>query len=215
MNNKKKANGKKTSLGKGNVIKINPETIAQTGEAISKLLGTSIVSKISSVKITKDNTLDISFTESMTDGMTNEIIKKGGGIIHTDMNKAMSALAPHVALMCDQKDAPHPDDDLSKAGPEGYEQYIIRGIKLKGNGDNESVSITASKLIETRTLELVTPSYSFSDNDYTPMSELSQAVERIIYEAREYLAGKYTAKQLEMFEEEKKEEPAEENATAE
>ena len=215
MKKGKATNGKKSALGsKKNSITINAETLEQTSKAISKLLDTSTVTKISQVKITKDNTLDISFTESMPDGMMNEIIKKGGGIVHPDLTKAMSALAPHVAIMCDQQDYPHPDNDLSKEDPEDFKQYIIHAVKLKGSGENASVSITASKLIETRTLELVTPSYSFSDMDYTPISELSQAIERILYEARGYLAGKYTAKQLDIFEEDeqKEEQPAEEAA---
>lgn len=172
---------------------------------------------IGRVKINDHNCLDVSFSEMIDDGTVNEIVKRGGGIVHPDMRVAMESLAPHVAFLCDQNDAPsnRTFDPVEKNYSDDFKHYIINGIAIKGTAGDEGVVISATKLTNGKQLNLQTPEYLLGGTDYKFINELSECVERIKYEARQYLGGKYLAKQLDIGFDETSEETKTEAASTE
>lgn len=57
--------------------------------------------KITKAKITKDNTLEAVFKNENEDIVTIE----GKNLAHKDMKAALDALIPHLAFLCEQKEA--------------------------------------------------------------------------------------------------------------
>ena len=57
--------------------------------------------EIQKVKITKDNTCMVVYSNADGDVITHQ----GGNIIHKDLREAMNALIPHLAVLPEQREA--------------------------------------------------------------------------------------------------------------
>lgn len=154
--------------------------------------------RIIKVKITKDDTLDVTFTEVVNGQKLTHSSVVGDGVVHGDLKKAMGKLAPHLAFICDLKEEEFVDKKkFSKTDINEFDKLIISGFTIGGSGEDEGICIIAQKMLATQVLNLTSPLTKLAEYDFA--SELGETMEGIIYEAKEYIAGnKYSAKQLEL-----------------
>jgi len=122
---------------------------------------------------------------------------KGKGIISPDMGLAFSRLNVHMAIMDDtfmhsgreiiDVDSMHGDDITLL--------YMVRGIKIKGTAEDESVVLIGSKFVSSSSgrIELETPKISLVGvGGYEFKEHLKAAVDAVRFEVEQYHNGKYT-----------------------
>ena len=158
---------------------------------------------IKKAKITKENTLEVSYTEG-----SNEITLKCKNEVHKDMREAFKALIPHLAILCDLKEAykfmateearkQFADSLDIKIMPEEKDLFqlhslSVQGFAIGGDAEFEGLVLTGQKKIGKKVLCLNTPFTKWSD-EYEPykfITQLSKAIDLCIDEIKLYLGGK-------------------------
>lgn len=160
--------------------------------------------KISKIKLTKEKSLEVSYENSNIDtGVVVRFQATSSAIVHKDFEDSLKALAPHLVLLCDLKEDRFVDKKkIESTNLVDLNSIVITGVSASGVGEEAGVVLIGQKIIGTKILNLVTPFLKWED-DYKFSSELGEAVERVMHEAREYMSGrKFTQKQEEIpFEE--------------
>ena len=143
--------------------------------------------EILKAKITKDNTLVATYKDE--NGTTTV---KGENLVTNDLKRAFSMLVPHMAFLCEQKEAENrlSLDEL----PDNIETILeVTGYTVGGDGDSKGVTVTGKRFLKSsKVLNLNTPFTKFNDENeqYDFQFELEQAVEQCDFEVREYLFNK-------------------------
>lgn len=143
--------------------------------------------EISKAKITKDNTLVATYKDE--NGTTTV---EGKNLVTNDLKRAFSMLVPHMAFLCEQKEAENrlSLDEL----PDSIETILeVTGYTVGGDGDSKGVTVTGKRFLKSsKVLNLNTPFTKFNDENeqYDFQFELEQAVEQCDFEVREYLFNK-------------------------
>lgn len=138
-------------------------------------------------KITKDNTLVATYKDE--NGTTTV---EGKNLVTNDLKRAFSMLVPHMAFLCEQKEAENrlSLDEL----PDNIETILeVTGYTVGGDGDSKGVTVTGKRFLKSsKVLNLNTPFTKFNDENeqYDFQFELEQAVEQCDFEVREYLFNK-------------------------
>lgn len=91
---------------------------------------------ITKAKITKDNTLVASFKNENEDNVTIE----GKNLIHKDLRAAFNELIPHLAFLCEQKEADG-KDSIDELPEEIFSTLTIDGKKVKPRNKSKKVKI--------------------------------------------------------------------------
>lgn len=151
--------------------------------------------KITKAKLTKYNTLEVVFTETINrqEGGTidNEVTKKCKGLAHADLTKAFASLKPHLAILCEQTEAVDLKDldSLSDESiAEAVTSYSVSSFSLGSNG--EGITISGSKDLKSgKVLNLNSPHQEF-DGTYDNEPYLSMAKDALLEEVEMYLNGK-------------------------
>ena len=138
-------------------------------------------------KITKDNTLVATYKDE--NGTTTV---EGKNLVTNDLKRAFSMLVPHMAFLCEQKEAENrlSLDEL----PDNIETILdVTGYTVGGDGDSKGVTVTGKRFLKSsKVLNLNTPFTKFNDENeqYDFQFELEQAIEQCDFEVREYLFNK-------------------------
>lgn len=162
--------------------------------------------KIKKVKLNKHRQLDIEYTEIFEDGITADVKKNSNFIVHADLERAFEALKSHLAFLCDLKEA---DQITDINETENLTNLKVGGYSIGGTDIHEGVSLTGSKQIGNKLLNLNTPFTKWEDefDPYEYENELAAAIHHCNYEVEEYLNGKFGITQMEFsFDEEHDEE---------
>lgn len=143
--------------------------------------------EILKAKITRDNTLVATYKDE--NGTTTV---EGKNLVTNDLKRAFSMLVPHMAFLCEQKEAENrlSLDEL----PDNIETILdVTGYTVGGDGDSKGVTVTGKRFLKSsKVLNLNTPFTKFNDENeqYDFQFELEQAIEQCDFEVREYLFNK-------------------------
>lgn len=142
---------------------------------------------ITKAKVTKDNTLVATYTDE-----TGTVTVEGKNLVTNDLINAFKALVPHMAFLCEQKEAAGTDflEDL----PDNIGSILeVSGYTLGGDGDSRGVTLTGKRFLKSnKVLNLNAPFTKFADENenYAFQFELEQAIESCCYEVNEYIFNK-------------------------
>lgn len=144
--------------------------------------------KIIKAKITKDNTLIATYVNENGDTVNIE----GKNIVHKDLTESFCALIPHLAFLCEQKEADG-KKYLVDLPDEVFTKMEVSGYSIGGSDDNEGVTLTGKRfLMSKKVLNLNAPFTMFNNENeaYEHAYDLFECVERCSYEAEQYLFEK-------------------------
>ena len=130
---------------------------------------------ITKAKITKDNTLVASFKNENEDNVTIE----GKNLIHKDLRAAFNELIPHLAFLCEQKEADG-KDSIDELPEEIFSTFEVTGYTVSGSDDNEGVVLVGKRFLKSKkVLNLIAPFTMFNNEN-----------EACNYEVEQYLTAK-------------------------
>lgn len=158
---------------------------------------------IRKIKI-KNDLPSITYERTEDDGKKTTVEECGPYLVHGDFRDAMNALAPHLAKICDLRESDVIGEDIGDCDMENFSCFVISGITVSGDDDQEGCCIVGQKRIGQKVLNLVTPFQKFEDeyDGYPFKEELREAVINTEREAVLYMEGKHATGQMEMeFEE--------------
>jgi hypothetical protein len=115
-----------------------------------------------------------------------------GHLVHNDLTEAIESLKPHLAMLCEQTEAPLLRTGFDQMPPESIkkivEKYSISSFTVGKNG--EGVSIGGGKaLSNSKFLELDSPHQEY-DSSYDWSPELSMTLDVVLQEVQLYMDGK-------------------------
>lgn len=143
--------------------------------------------EITKAKVTKDNTLVATYTDE-----TGTITVEGKNLVTNDLINAFKALVPHMAFLCEQKEAD--DKEFLEDMPDNIDSILeVTGYTVGGDGDSRGVTLTGKRFLKSnKVLNLNAPFTKFTDEneDYAFQFELEQAIESCSYEVNEYIFNK-------------------------
>lgn len=143
---------------------------------------------ITKAKITKDNTLIATFMNENEDTVTIE----GKNLIHKDLKAAFEELVPHLAFLCEQKEADG-KKDLNELPEEIFSTFEVGGFSIGGSDDNTGVTLVGKRFLKSKkVLNLIAPFTMFNNEneEYEHAFDLQQAIDACSYEVEQYLTAK-------------------------
>lgn len=161
--------------------------------------------EIIKAKITKNQTLEASYTRHNEDETTTVVDEKDcENLVHPDLVTAFQKLAPHMALIVDLRESDIIGKGKGKKAidaiePEHFSKFEVKSFSI--GGDGEGVVISGNKKLNSAQIfNINTPFQKYEDelSDYQWGSELAEVVQHCIYEVEQYIAGKCAAKQTEL-----------------
>lgn len=145
--------------------------------------------------------MEAHWLETHPDGISDEMHKKGAHLVHGDLYDALDRLKPHLALLCDLREADDIQISLENAKESAFNNITVSGFTIAGEGEQEGITITGSKRFGGKVINLNTPFQKWED-EYYPYrfaGELSADIDLCLYEITQYLfEGKHEVRQLEM-----------------
>ena len=143
--------------------------------------------EIRKAKITKDNTLTATYMDE-----TGAVTVEGKNLVTKDLVRAFSSLIPHMAFLCELKEADG-KESLDELPGEICDIIEVTGFAKGGDGDSAGVTLTGKRFLKTnKVLNINAPFTKLVDDteDYSFQFELEQAIEECCYEVNEYLFNK-------------------------
>ena len=147
--------------------------------------------KITKAKITKENTLMAVFNNENDDTVTIE----GKNLVHKDMKAAFDDLIPHLAFLCEQKEADG-KESLDELSEDIFSTFEVSGYSIGGSDESEGVTLVGKRFLKTKkVLNLIAPFTMFNNEneEYEHAFDLQQAIEACKYEVEQYLTAKKLA----------------------
>ena len=140
-------------------------------------------------KITKENTLMAVFKNENEDTVTIE----GKNLVHKDMKAAFDDLIPHLAFLCEQKEADGKEsfDELSE---DIFSTFEVSGYSIGGTDESEGVTLVGKRFLKTKkVLNLIAPFTMFNNEneEYEHAFDLQQAIEACKYEVEQLFSRSY------------------------
>lgn len=127
---------------------------------------------ITKAKVTKDNTLVATYTDE-----TGTVTVEGKNLVTNDLINAFKALVPHMAFLCEQKEAD--GKKFLEDMPDNIDSILeVTGYTVGGDGDSRGVTLTGKRFLKSnKVLNLNAPFTKFADDneDYAFQFELEQA----------------------------------------
>ena len=143
---------------------------------------------ITKAKVTKDNTLVATYTDE-----TGTVTVEGKNLVTNDLINAFKALVPHMAFLCEQKEAD--GKKFLEDMPNNIDSILeVTGYTVGGDGDSRGVTLTGKRVSEKQqgagTVNAPFTKFADENEDYTFQFELEQAIESCCYEVNEYIFNK-------------------------
>ena len=139
------------------------------------------------------------------EGGSDTISVKCANQVHPDLPAAMDKLIPHFILLCELPESTSLAIDLmanriDEVNISEFPKIQVTGFSIGGDNENEGLTIIGSRLLEKgKSLNINSPFTKYDHEDYQYADELSLAIQEIENEIREFLNGKISNKQLDMF----------------
>lgn len=150
--------------------------------------------EITKAKITKDNTLVVTYSDE--DG--NVITHEGANIVHEDLKNSFKCLIPHLSVLTEQREA-YGIDELNDLPDDIYQKLEVSGFTMSGSDTQEGVTLTGKRFLKSKkVLNINTPLTMFDGevDQYSFTDDLYSAIERVKFEVKEYvLEHKWAVKQ--------------------
>ena len=109
--------------------------------------------EITKAKITKDNTLVVTYSDE--DG--NVITHEGANIVHEDLKNSFNCLIPHLSVLTEQREA-YGIDELNDLPDDIYQKLEVSGFTMSGSDTQEGVTLTGKRLLKSKkVLNINTP----------------------------------------------------------
>ena len=140
------------------------------------------------------------------EGGSDTISVKCANQVHPDLLAAMDKLIPHFILLCELPESTALAIDLmanqiDEVDISELPKIQVTGFSIGGDDEDEGLTIIGSRLLEKgKSLNINSPFTKYDREDYQYADELSLAIQGIENEIREFLNGKISNKQLDMFE---------------
>ena len=143
--------------------------------------------EIIKAKITKDNTLDVTYRDD-----TGTISFSGKNIVTNDIIESFKKLIPHLAFLTEQKEV-NASSGLEDM-PENINSILdVTGYSRGGQNESAGVTLVGKRFLQSsKVLNIIAP-FTMLENDneqYDYQFELQQALEVCEYEIKEYLFNK-------------------------
>lgn len=128
-----------------------------------------------------------------TDLEGNEVALKGANPVHQDLKNAMKCLVPFLCDITEQKEADMYDWDnpASDENADLLRHLDVKGVTISGSDAFASCVLTGSRTLSVtqKILNLNTPCISLDSDEaeYAHLSELHEAIDAVIEEARLYI----------------------------
>jgi len=128
-----------------------------------------------------------------TDLEGNEVALKGANPVHQDLKNAMKCLVPFLCDITEQKEADKYDWDnpASDENADLLRHLDVKGVTISGSDAFASCVLTGSRTLSVtqKILNLNTPCISLDSDEaeYAHLSELHEAIDAVIEEARLYI----------------------------
>ena len=141
------------------------------------------------IQLTKKNTLNLVFKNENGDIVT----VAGANIAHKDMKAALRALVPHIALMTEQREVVNrtlkevEKDRITDVNSQSVFKWMnVDCVTLSDDGS--TYTLQGTRILQSGSvIKIESPTVSACDHDkYEYVSELSLAVDAVIYEAEAY-----------------------------
>lgn len=141
---------------------------------------------ITKVKITKENTLTVTYRD--TD--ENIVTVEGKNIVHSDLKAAFGQLVGHMAILCELREA---KEDSMPDELKDLNTVEVTGYSIGGTDEDEGVTLIGKRFLKSKkVLNLIAPFTKFNNEneEYPHDFELLSAIEACNYEAEQYLTAK-------------------------
>ena len=144
---------------------------------------------IKKAKLIKNGCLEVAYTDS--EG--NEVVLKGANPAHQDLKDAMRRLVPFLCDLTEQKEAEKFDWDNpeSEANAELVRRMDVVGVTISGSDAFVSCVLSGRRtlVVTNKVLSFNTPPITLDEDaeTYERLSELNQAVDAVIEEAKLYV----------------------------
>lgn len=144
--------------------------------------------KVNKVKLIKSGCLEVHYIDE-----GNVITMKGINQAHPDMMAAMKRLVPFLCDITEQREAEKYDwsDNECEYNEDLLKYLDVSGITISGEDSFEAVTITGRRSLSStrKVLNLNTPQISLDadEDDYEHLSELQEAVDAVLEEAKLYV----------------------------
>jgi len=152
--------------------------------------------KIKKAKIKDELFLEVEFNEDLPGHCKKDTKLTSTIPVHQDLKDAFRKLHVHLAILCDEVTAPKKKDfDTAE-----FSDFDVRGFSISGNDDSEGVTLSGYKEGKYGIVNLNSPFTKWESSEYPFTSELSENIEKALYEVDQYLFNGKRApeKQLEM-----------------
>ena len=156
---------------------------------------------IKKAKIIKNGCLEVAYTNEEGD----EVVLKGANPVHQDLKDAMKRLVPFLCDLTEQKESERFDwgNPESDENQELIRRLDVAGVTISGADAFVSCVLTGKRtlVVTNKVLNLNTPPITFDEDaeNYERLSELNEAVDAVIEEAKLYvLEHKYSVIQTSM-----------------
>lgn len=165
--------------------------------------------KVTKAKLTKAGGLEISFDKTAVfekEGETTESFSednsKCNSFPHPDLVQCFDLMKPHLAILCDLREAYKRELMELTDNPELLENIRVTGFSIGGSGEHEGVTLVGQKKLRGgKILNLICPFTKWQDeNDqYDYSVELEGLIDHTCDEVISYMNGKVApSAQLEM-----------------
>lgn len=140
----------------------------------------------------KENVPEIIYKKHHEDDRVGEHTAKDPYLIHPDFQDALDAFKPHFAKLLDLREGDIIKKRIENIHEEAFGNIKITGICVSGVGEDFGVCITGTRSFRGNTIPQTTPLEKiFAEySDYKFRQELNECVQRIQYEAEQYLLAR-------------------------
>lgn len=141
--------------------------------------------KIKKAKIKDLLFLEVEFSEELPGHSRKDTVLKCTIPVHEDLQNSFSILHKHLAILCD--DIPCRAKAIDSWEFDNVSDYTVRGFSIGGSDENEGVTISGSKEAKHGLVNLNSPFQKWEGSEYKYIDDLSEHIERCIYEVEQYL----------------------------
>lgn len=151
-----------------------------------------VLQKVKLAKVKNGEGLELVFKQTDPDGTQATGTGNHKGLVHPDLKEAMTALRPHLAMLCGfvktgaVEDIAAPEDEM-------FENFFVKGISLGGDEDHPGVVISGYFINDRgKAITLNTPFEMFDgapESRYHFMDDVVAKIAVIEQEVPKYLSG--------------------------
>jgi hypothetical protein len=165
-----------------------PKTINLTQRSTSNAVN------ITHAKVIKNQTLDIKFNKTESDGTKTTTVQSRKANIHQDLRNAFASLRIHFAILCDFIST-RMVRDVTKFDVALVKDFNVHGLSIGGDEDDQGFQLTGTKTLPNGKVITINTAFQRFDEDdktqYKYIGDLTTKIDVIKSEVLEYMDGKH------------------------